>query len=597
MSKVAIYARVSTIDKQDYKRQISDLKSIISQHKYSESDIEIFAEKISGYTNDKERPELTRLLDIIKENNTTFKCIYITEISRLGRNPKNTREIIDDLTERGIPIYIQTIGQYTMVDGKRNIIVSIILQVLMEFADLESQTTKNRMKSGKLQAVKEGRVSGNNQAFGYMGDSNKKLIINPEESFVVEKIFELYRDGYGMLAIANTLNQMKIPTRLNRTHSDKLIKSTKTDIVKKGDSITWSGNTIRQILINTIYKGKRVYKDIIVDVPAIISEELFDECNKKIKEKVTKNTKTTYQYLLKNLIKCGCCGRNYYGRYQPLKKGDKIYKCSSSLANNVVCDNMSINISLIESIIFNEMLNSEALFKIIDNSSEIKKEIETDIKRGSQELLNEEKNLDSKQKQLKKLLALYLSTDDYDEELYNDNQLKINRDIQISKDKIILIKKELLDKNLALSNYNEEKASKDMLVDAKHNRHELTKIINQFIHKIIINNLNQDYTLLTIYIKINGIVLINTLKIFIYISGVRSVSFNTKKKYKYIGITKMENDPVFKNNTFLMNKNEILEELENIIFYSNQEESELFNKPKFIEVPEENYLYINPNDI
>jgi hypothetical protein len=75
------------------------------------------------------------------------------------------------------------------------------------------------------------------------------------------------------------------------------------------------------------------------------------------------------------------------------------------------------------------------------------------------------------------------------------------------------------------------------------------------------------------------------------------VSFNTKKTYRYIGIPKMENEPVFKNNSILMNKIEILDELENIIFYSNQEESTLFNKPKFIEVPEENYLFINPNDI
>ncbi|HBI00072.1 MAG TPA: hypothetical protein DDY18_00440, partial [Flavobacterium sp.] len=65
MNKVAMYCRVSTIDKQDYQRQISDLKPEIFKHKFLESDIDEYSEKVSGYK--KERPELNKLLTKIEE--------------------------------------------------------------------------------------------------------------------------------------------------------------------------------------------------------------------------------------------------------------------------------------------------------------------------------------------------------------------------------------------------------------------------------------------------------------------------------------------------------------------------------------------------
>ncbi len=59
--KVAIYARVSTMDgKQDYNRQIEDIKPIILNHNYSKENIDVYKEEISGYKKKWERPELSR---------------------------------------------------------------------------------------------------------------------------------------------------------------------------------------------------------------------------------------------------------------------------------------------------------------------------------------------------------------------------------------------------------------------------------------------------------------------------------------------------------------------------------------------------------
>ena len=111
------------------------------------------------------------------------------------------------------------------------------------------------------------------------------------------------------------------------------------------------------MLRNTIYKGERKYKGEIIVAPAIISVELFDECQSIMSGKTHRNYMTSYIYLLKDLLICGCCGRNYFARYKPAKGGDKVYICSSRLKKGAGCKNIGVNISLIESAIYNEIVS------------------------------------------------------------------------------------------------------------------------------------------------------------------------------------------------------------------------------------------------
>jgi hypothetical protein len=107
------------------------------------------------------------------------------------------------------------------------------------------------------------------------------LVINPSEAEIVKQIFNLYKDGDGTQAIANRFNQLGIPTRLAGLNSDKTtISFEKTGIVKDRTSIKWDGNTILQILKNTIYKGERKFKgEVFTNIKPIIPVDVFDECN------------------------------------------------------------------------------------------------------------------------------------------------------------------------------------------------------------------------------------------------------------------------------------------------------------------------------
>jgi site-specific DNA recombinase len=558
MDRIAIYARVSTSDgKQSYDRQIQDLTRIALQHGYSAEQIDVFAEMVSGYQ--KERPEMNRLLNLVTTDPQTYKIIYCTEISRVGRNPKNTREIIDTLTELNIPLWIDSIKQATIDNGKRNIIVSIILQVLMEFADLESEQMKTRMASGKMKRAKEGKTSNSVQAYGYTSDANGYVVIDEEERLIVEQVFNSYRNGTGTRIIAQTLNTMGVLTTHAKRNPDKVYKYNKETQPIEAKLIQWSDISVSQMLKNPIYKGERKYKDEMIHVEAIVSAEIFEECNQLLKSKCTRNILTKYEYLLKDLIRCGCCGRVYMGRY--VVGGDAVYRCTSSLKKR--CVNRSVNISLIESVIYNIILNSDELLKTLDNPNDILNQIKKELKDNEQLLKNEEKELIGTEKQLENLLRTMTLSKNPNFSLYTIMESELLTKLELIKGKIGLLKRDIFSNVTSVQNFNIETTSRDMILQAQHNRPELKRIFKQFIQGIVINDLGDGWILANLRIKIRGVEYgLQTLKLFINVNGVRKYGGRNEKKYQYYPTVKFMNEPVYKDNILLVDIKDIKEEFE-----------------------------------
>ncbi|MDL2141799.1 recombinase family protein [Flavobacterium tructae] len=554
MGKVAIYARVSTIEKQDYNRQISDCKNCIG-NQYTENNIEIFAEQISGYKKNENKPQLSKLLEIIENDSNYFDAIYVTEISRLGRDPKETRELIDNLTEKRIPIFITSINRKTLDEnGERDFVMNIVIQVLIEFSDSESKTMKKRSKSGLLQSVIYGNAGGsNNHPYGYTKSEDKKLVIDNEEALIIKEIFYLYKKGNGCKKIAGFMNEKNIPTRTNKAFGTKLMKF---KTAKTADRVTWVDKTIDMIIKNPIYKGQRRFKGNLYPAPAIISEQLFDECNELMKTKTHRNYLTTYTYLLKDLLVCGCCGRNYFAKYKPVEGGDKVYICSSRLMKQGNCGNIGVNIFLLESAIYNELLSSELIVKYLADSN-LKETLISKIRILESELNTRKTAFNKKESEKKKLLDLYLSSDNLTSDEYEQKKASINKSELELADKIELIKEEIYQNQKILSKQDDRKATIQMLIDAKGNRAELKVIFNQFISKIIINKLDAKMALASIFIEVNGVILPQPLKLILNIRGM----ILKPMKYQYLPFLNIESDPIYKNNILLVEVQDIINDI------------------------------------
>jgi site-specific DNA recombinase len=554
MKKIAIYARVSTDNgTQDYQRQINDLTKLIISHGYSKEQIEVFAERISGYKKNIERPELNRMLSIIEVDATYFEMIYVTEISRLGRNPSETRRTIDLLTDLKVPVYVASIKMATLnKEGKRDFVMNIVVQIVMELADAESEQMKARSRSGLLTSAKAGKAGGSKHfPYGYTKDSEKMLIVDEDEATIVREIFQLYLEGNGVKIISGILNERKILTRYNKAYAGQTINF---NITKNADKITWSDKTVLDIITNPLYKSQRRFKGEIIYAPRIVSDEVFDECEKIRLTKTHRNNLTTYTYLFKNIIKCGCCGRNYFGRYKPTPEGDKVYQCSSSLKTGGRCENKGINIMLLETAIFNELCTSEAVLKYISETKDIRKQLEKDVSRLENQLNAEETSLPTKLAEKKRLLDLLIK-DVIDEKSFKEKDDELAKQLANAEKKIKLIKKELSEKKILLGKQTEAGATKRILLEAANNRIELKAIFSQIIDKVIINNLSSKLSLATVYFQLNGVVLKVPLKVVIDKNCIR------KKILKYTTLRTLVHEPVFKNDVLLANIEDILNEL------------------------------------
>lgn len=546
MSKVAIYARVSTIDKQDYTRQVNDCKSNIGD-RYDDSDIEIYAEQISGYSDNEKRPQLNKLLNIIEQDNKYFDSIYITEISRLGRDPRLTRKLIDDLTDKKIPIYITSINRSTLDEnGERDSIMNIVIQVLMEFADSESKTMKKRSKSGLLQSVKNGNVGGSrNIPYGFKKGDDKKLIICEEESLIIKEIYNYYLNGSGFKMIAGFLNLNKVPTRVNKAFGNQLMNF---KTVKTADKVIWTDKAVNEILNNSIYKGDRKYKGGIYKVESIITNDVYNECQNIRNDKTHQNYLTTYIYLLKDLLICGCCGRNYFAKYKPTVGGDKVYICSSRTLTNNNCGNVGINISYIDSVIYDILIDTDIFLEYIDDKDSKIAKIKYDIDIMLLELnVLKNKLIDITNKNNRLLnafvdgiveQAIYLLKKDEQDILYKKIEQKINI-VQINID----------DRNNHLITLNNIDIISKGKIEYK-SRTQIKKIYQQLISKIIITNVDGRFVICDLFLKVDY----PTIKILLDLSVTRKKVIEYKYKMGGVGMDKI----IYDNNIMLSNKMEIL---------------------------------------
>jgi len=586
--KVAIYARVSTTDKQDYQRQVEDLKKIIQDNKeYSNCEIEEFTEKISGYKKKNDRPQLEELLDIVRTNNKYYKCIFVSEISRIGRDPNHTRNVIDELTELGVPLYIESLDRKTIDNnGNRDSILNIILQVLIEYSNMEAETFKKRSRSGLYNSAKQGKAGGGIYfPYGYYKDDNGMLKIEEKEAKVIKEIFKLYKKSFGIKKISNLLNDNKIPTR-----------TTKISLLKESSKINkskWSDKQIHDIIQNTIYIGKRRWKgkdrESTIEIDAenlrIITDELFYKCKSIRENKSTRNYITSYTYLLKDIIYCEKCGRKYFAKYKPKKGGDKVYICSSRIGNNISCNNYGINIALIESVLFNELISSERILKYINNASEIITKTKTEIVQLKKDLTIEKKR---KKEIEKKRTRAYLGYVNHGEliALYNDTITKLNSEVEKSKNKELLILSEINGKKESLKKMTKVSSTRNDLMKMKNNRDALKKIYKLFFHRIIINKIDDKYFLVTVIITLRKEILKNHIYFLVDKSGLRKKN----KVYSYFGFKAIENTPIFskETNSLLTDINDIKNE---IYSYIKNEDFKLSSNPRII-ISKENIVTI-----
>jgi DNA invertase Pin-like site-specific DNA recombinase len=172
--KAVIYSRVST-NQQSNSRQVNGLKDI---HGYEV--IKTFTESISGYTKSySERTELIKALKFIKKNKV--ECLMVHEISRLGRRTEEVLNLIKELKDQGVKIYIKSLNVLINQDNSQSeAITKLLVTIMSDLARMESEQLSYRIKSGleerKRKGLAVGRQTGTKESNEKFMNKHKNVI-------------------------------------------------------------------------------------------------------------------------------------------------------------------------------------------------------------------------------------------------------------------------------------------------------------------------------------------------------------------------------------------------------------------------------------
>ena len=189
---VALFARVST-KTQDFGRQLRDLQRHADRAGYQV--VATIAEKLSGSRRSRaKRPDLDRLLALARGGQV--RQVLVTELSRLGRRARETRQVVEELADLEVSVFALNIQLGSLLpDGKPNPIARLVMTVLMEVDEMETERLGERIRSGQEKAysagAQKGRPIGTVQKEEKLLARHKKVVKHLHTGLTVREIAEL----------------------------------------------------------------------------------------------------------------------------------------------------------------------------------------------------------------------------------------------------------------------------------------------------------------------------------------------------------------------------------------------------------------------
>ena len=257
------------------------------------------------------RPEFKKMLEDVK--NKKVNVIVSYKLDRLTRSVRDLETLISELEKYDCSLECAMDDINTSTANGR-----FFVRMLTVLSQLEIERVSERTKFGLVGAIKDGHIPVR-KTLGFMRD-NKKLIINPNESDIVLRIFDLYLKGNSYQRIANIFNKENV---LNKK---------------------WYDTTILKILSNPLYKGDYIsggrtgtpvlYEDV---VEPIVSKKMWEECQVQTR-KNTRNYTRRNDYIFFQKIMCSKCHRIMACKAPGGSKKKYIYykcdKCKTSINEN-----------------------------------------------------------------------------------------------------------------------------------------------------------------------------------------------------------------------------------------------------------------------
>lgn len=393
----AIYARQS-IDKKD---SVSIEGQIAQCRKFAGDDALIFHDRGFSGKNIK-RPAFTELINAVESG--TVKKIYVYRLDRFSRSIADFSRLWELLEKHSVEFVSVTENFDTSSPIGR-----AMLNIVLVFAQLERETTAERVRDNYHHRFKLGVWPGGPAPFGFSltkiesdGHQASSLMIHPENSQIVQMIFSEYAmPDASLRSISKMLNEMGIhgPKRelwdsvtLSRIlHSPVYVKATpevywyylakglKSELpVESFDSIHACN------VIGKRDRTKNKYNALEDQILTVSNHLGFIDADLwlRVQDKLSGNTQISranagkYTWLT-GLLKCDKCG--YALKINHSKSDNKLHLLCSGRSNFASCDcTVGVDVKELEEYVasqITEMLKSSPPVEVIPDSKELSAEV------------------------------------------------------------------------------------------------------------------------------------------------------------------------------------------------------------------------------
>ncbi len=352
--RVVYYARVST-DKYD------QLHSLAAQKTYFENLLErnpnwtfirgYVDEGLTGTKIDKRDSFIEMMRDA---KCSKFDLICTKEVSRFARNTIDSLSCTRELLHYGVGVLFENDNLNTIDED-----CDFRLTTMASLAQEESRKISERLKFGFRETIKKGTVLGNDNIWGYRKEKGSLTIV-AEEAKMIQTIFDLYANkDMGVRKIADTLSGLGYKNSNGNPFSFSTVKGILTNPKYKGYYCGNKTHKVNFLSNEVVYLPSEewvIYEDN-EKVPPIISPELWDRANRKLKErsaKMASSDRTSYQnkYLYSGKIICGEHGTCYHHKVYKYKTGNKELWTCKEYGTGKKCRNPLVYQDEIDSVVY-----------------------------------------------------------------------------------------------------------------------------------------------------------------------------------------------------------------------------------------------------
>lgn len=360
--RAAIYARVSS-SKQHEERTIESqiTTQITTLVDYAEkNDLEIpegwiFQDQdISGSSF--QRPGLDSLRDLITSGGPDVVLIYHPD--RLARKYVYQVLLLDEFKKCGVRVVFANNTKNAETPEEH-----LLEQFQGVFAEYERAQIAERCRRGRLHKARAGSVTVlSNAPYGYRYVKDQlsglaRYELCQEEAETVLLLFQMYgNEGKGIHALQAYMNQSGKKTRRSllgwdrQTIRNMLRNRTYTGLAGFGKTEKCVSDSQRVVRLkkgrvqtsNSIRRGCQEENWITIHVPVIVSEELYQIVQERLKGAqhfASRNTKVPS--ILQGMLVCGKCRGSYYKKSR--KNAHTYYSCHNTLKKTETqCNNRSV---------------------------------------------------------------------------------------------------------------------------------------------------------------------------------------------------------------------------------------------------------------